>query len=124
MPRRGFSLIELAFVLLILGLLTLIAVPRIRGMKRRAYLTSLTTDLRNLSMTEELYWNDANSYSADLSALKFTSSPDVVIDIPIATTSGWSAQATHAPSGLTCAVFYGSASPLAPAESTGVIECR
>lgn len=122
--RPAFSLIELLFVMLILGLLTLVAVPKIRGMKRRAYTNALTTDLRNLMMTQELYWNDADRYSADLAELRFTSSPDVVITIPMATRSGWAAQATHAPSGITCAVFYGTAPALAPAESAGRIACQ
>ncbi|MGH7718731.1 MAG: type IV pilin protein [Gemmatimonadaceae bacterium] len=121
--RRGFSLIEIFFVLLVLGALTLIAIPKIRGMKRKAFITMLTTDLRNLQNTQELYWHDAEAYTTDLDALRFTSSADVMVTIPVATAKGWSANVTHTPSSIHCSIYIGDAPALPPATAPGVISC-
>jgi prepilin-type N-terminal cleavage/methylation domain-containing protein len=121
--RAGFSLIEMMFVCLVVGVLTLIAVPRIRDMKRRAYITMLTHDVRNFANTEELYWEDANTYSSSLVDLKFQPSLDVTLTIPEATPTGFSGKAEHVPSGTYCTVFYGTAAPVAPATVKTEIAC-
>lgn len=48
--RTGFTLIEIFFVILVIGIMTGIAIPKIRNMKRRAYIGAMVTDLRNLAM--------------------------------------------------------------------------
>ncbi len=121
--RRGFSLIEMMFVCLVLGVLTLIAFPRIRNMKRRAYVTTLTHDLRNFASLEELYWEDANAYTSSIAVLRFQPSTDVTVTILEATTSGYSAKAEHLPSGTYCSGFYGTAAPVAPATVKAQIAC-
>lgn len=123
--RRGFSLIEIFFVLLVLGVLTLIAIPKIRGMKRKAYVAMLTTDLRNLQNTQELYWHDADTYTTDLDLLKFTSSAEVHVEVNVSSASrtGWSAVVRHTPSSIHCALFTGDAPPQPPATAPGVIAC-
>ena len=123
--RRGFSLIEIFFVLLVLGALTLIAIPKIRGMKRKAFVTMLTTDLRNLQHTQELYWHDADTYTADLGLLRFNSSADVNVEVSVsaATRTGWSAVVRHVPSAIHCAIYTGDAPPQPPATVPGVIAC-
>jgi len=63
---RGFSLIELLVALLIIGILVGLAIPRYHEYKRRYYLTTMVTDLRNLATTEEAYWNITGTYSMDL----------------------------------------------------------
>jgi len=122
-PRAGFSLIEMMFVCLVVGVLTLIALPRIRDMKRRAYVTMLTHDVRNFANIEELYWEDANTYTSSLTDLKVQPSVDVVLTIPEATTTGFSGKAEHVPSGTYCVVFYGTAAPVAPATVKAEIAC-
>ena len=123
--RRGFSLIEIFFVLLVLGALTLIAIPKIRGIKRKAYIAMLTTDLRNLQNTQELYWHDADTYTTDLDVLKFNSSAEVHVEVSVSAASrtGWSAVVRHIPSSIHCALFTGDAAPQPPATRAGVIAC-
>lgn len=121
--RAGFSLIEMMFVCLVVGVLTLIALPRIREMKRRAYVTTLTHDIRNLANTEELYWEDAGVYTTNLVDLKFQASLDVDVTIVEASASGFSARAEHTPSGTFCTAFYGSAAPVPPATIKAEIAC-
>jgi Tfp pilus assembly protein PilE len=122
-PRFGFSLVEMTFIFVVIGVLTLIAVPRIREMKRRAFVSMLTHDLRNFTHVEELHWEDADSYSSNLAALRVQPSADVAITILEATKTGYSARAEHLPSGTHCAVFAGTASPVAPATTKAAIAC-
>lgn len=122
-PRAGFSLVEMMFVLLVVGVLTMLAVPKIREMKRRAYVTTLTHDLRNFANVEELYWEDVNTYTTNLAALKIQPSTDVALSILEATGTGYSAKAVHVPSGTYCSVFFGSAAVVSPATSRGSIAC-
>jgi prepilin-type N-terminal cleavage/methylation domain-containing protein len=125
-PRRrraGFSLIELFTVLLVLGILVGLAVPKYRRYKERYIVSAMLTDLRNLTITEEAHWSDVGVYSADLSALKFSTTPEVTITILSADSTGWSATTTHANSSSKCAVFFGEAAPVPPATVRTIIAC-
>ncbi len=121
--RAGFSFVELLVVMVVIGVMSGLAVPRIRDMKRRAFVATLVTDLRNLAATQEQYWADALSYTSDFSTLRYTHSEQVTVTIVQATANGWSATATHHDVAITCAVFYGSATPVAPAFQLATIEC-
>ena len=70
--------------------------PKYRRYKERHYGTAMLTDLRNLAVTEEAHWSEVGVYSADLSALKFSSTPEVPITVVTADSTGWSAVTTHA----------------------------
>lgn len=122
-PRHGFSLVEMMFVCLVVGVLTLIALPRIRDMKRRAWVTTLTHDIRNFANIEELYFEDAGIYTTSLVDLKFQPSVDVTFTVVEATASGFSAKAEHVSSGTYCTAFYGAAAPVAPATTKAEIAC-
>jgi type IV pilus assembly protein PilA len=110
-------------VLAVLGILVGLAVPRFRRYKERYYVTAMLTDLRNLATTEEAYRSDVGVYSADLSALKFSPTPQVTVRIVSADSTGWSATTAHANTPSKCAVFYGEAAPLPPATARAVITC-
>jgi len=73
MPRRrltraGFTLIELMTVLAIVGLLAMIAMPKLTNLKGRAQVVAMKSDLRNLVTLEENYFAQHLSYAtaADL----------------------------------------------------------
>lgn len=121
---RGFSLIELLVVLLVVGVLVGLAIPRYRAYKRRYYVTTMVTDLRNLATTEEAYWNLTGTYSTDLRQIRYSSSSGVSISMVSADTLGWAAKAYYAGDSAICAIYYGNAPVLPPAILKNVIGCN
>ena len=123
--RRGFTLIELLIVVVIIGIIAAIAIPKFQNTKGKALAASLKSDLRNLSSSQEDYFYFNEQYTTTLGSLNFEPSPGVVLTITEASGTGWSATTTHpAAAPLTCAVYYGSASPQAPATLEGVVGCQ
>lgn len=123
--RQGFTLIELLIVVVIIGVLAAIAIPKFQNTKGKAYAASLKSDLKNLSSQQESYFYSNETYTTVLGALSFQPSNGVIISIVEGDGRGWSASATHpAAFPLTCAVYYGQAAPLAPAVTEGVINCQ
>ncbi|HYV98770.1 MAG TPA: prepilin-type N-terminal cleavage/methylation domain-containing protein [Gemmatimonadaceae bacterium] len=123
--RQGFTLIELLIVVVIIGILAAIAIPKFQNSKGKANAAALKSDLHNLATAEEAYMYDNASYASNISSLSLNRSPGVTITIVTATASGWSARATHPASyPLTCAIFVGSVAPLAPATIEGLIGCQ
>jgi len=128
MNRRGFTLIELLIVVVIIGILAAIAVPKFAATKERAYLGTMKSDLRNLATSQESYFYDNNTYyigAVPAAGFLYNPSKSVTVTIGEASVAGWSATATHpgAP-GKSCAVFYGTAAPVAPATTDGVVACQ
>lgn len=124
-PRAGFTLIELLVALVIVGLLAAFAIPRFANTTGKANLANVKSDLHNLVSAQESYFNERQAYASTLALLNVRGSPGVDLTIVSAAPTGWSAQAVHpAAVPVTCAVFYGSASPLPPATAEGVIACR
>ena len=123
--RAGFTLIELMIVVVIIGILAAVAVPKFANTKGKANVASIRSDLHNLVTAEETYFHEHQAYASTLALLDATTSPGVQLTIVEATPGGWSAKATHpAATPLTCAVFYGGVAPVAPATTEGVIHCE
>jgi prepilin-type N-terminal cleavage/methylation domain-containing protein len=95
--RSGFTLIELLIVVVIIGILAAIAIPKFAATKDKAMLASVRTDIRNSETAEESYFSDYNTYGtiAQLQALSLVGlSPGNTMTIT-AGTSGYSAAANN-----------------------------
>ena len=125
--RAGFTLIELLIVVVIIGVLAAIAIPKFAATKEKAYLAKMKGDLRNLMTAQEGYSADFLTYyggPVPNALLAYNPSSGVVITIVAAVPGGWSATATFPTQTVkTCAVFIGTAPPPAPAVADGIIAC-
>jgi general secretion pathway protein G len=121
MKRAGFTLIELMTVVVIIGLLAMIAIPRLASLKGRAQIAAMKSDLRNLVTLEENYFAQNGKYTTDLGSGYNVSAGN---DRPIITLSGdgWTATIASPSAGQMCAVFMGS-TPVPPATKEGAPAC-
>lgn len=125
--RAGFTLIELLIVVVIIGILAAIAIPKFGATKVKGYVAVMRSDLRNLATAQEAYVADNNTYFSGTvpnTNLIYNPSSGVTVTITQGTSAGWAATAAY-PAGTTrtCAVFYGSATAPAPATTEGQVAC-
>jgi prepilin-type N-terminal cleavage/methylation domain-containing protein len=119
----GFTLLEILVVCAILGILALIALPRMGNSRDRALEASLIADLRNLVTAEEGYFASNGVYSSSLALLNVSPPLSNVVTINEATGTGWSATASNPSITRRCYLFSGSATPIGSATSAGVTSC-
>jgi len=126
MSRHGFTLIELLIVVVVIGLLASIAIPKFANTKEKAYVGAMKSDLRNLATAEEAYFYDSAKYTTNFALMNnFRPSTGVTLVVTQATPSGWSATTTSLyATGRQCALFSGLANPVAPATTEGRITCQ
>ncbi|GMV07133.1 MAG: hypothetical protein AMXMBFR53_34080 [Gemmatimonadota bacterium] len=120
----GFTLIELLIVVVIIGILASIAIPKFGAVREKAYLAAARADLRNLANLQDVYYNDAYAYTTNFTSLGFDNTEGVTVTIGEATNLGWSATAFHA--GLpaeSCAIFHGNAAAATPATTVSTVQC-
>ena|SRR3989304_951267 len=67
--NRGFTLVELLVVVLILGALAFIAIPRIGQSSTTAKVNACKTNVDLLNSQIEMYYANAGSFPASLAAL-------------------------------------------------------
>jgi type II secretion system protein G len=121
----GFTLIELLIVVVIIGLLASIAIPKFSSTKDKARMASVKSDLRNIMTAEEAYLTDFSVFAtfAQIQAItNYTLSNSNTANISTGV-SGYSATVTNAliSTGFTqCTVAVGGG---APAGQDGVIIC-
>jgi prepilin-type N-terminal cleavage/methylation domain-containing protein len=113
--KKGFTIIELLLVVIIIGILAAIAVPRFVDSKDKAYVAQMKSDLRNLATYQEQYAGDNGgryfsgtaSMAAPLNG--FHASQNVTITVASAPgpPPSWSAVAVHALSAKSCNMTNG-----------------
>src|SRR6476620_9246255 len=106
--RKGFTLIELIVVIVVVGILAGIAIAHFVSIKEAAYLASMKADLRNFALYEQNYLIDSKGsyFSGDGTAQGFA--PTVGVTVTATAIAGppptWSAQATHDKTSKTCKI--------------------
>ena len=125
---RGFTLIELLIVVVVIGILASIAIPKFSRVREKAYIASVTLDLKNLAAQQEIFHGDNMTYASDHTAISNMSvTTGVNLLVNQADPLGWAATGWHdALVGRQCGIYYGGASAGngAPATSAGVVVCQ
>ena len=111
--RQGFTLIELMIVVVIIGILATIAIPKFANTKEKAYVAQMKSDLRNLVTAEESFFSDSVRYTSTLGNLKWRQSTGVNAPTIITGSGFWSATVSHTLiAGMTCEVAVNTANSL------------
>jgi prepilin-type N-terminal cleavage/methylation domain-containing protein len=116
--HKGFTLIELVIVAVLIGSLAAIAIPHYAGAKDRAYAASMRADLHIAALYEEEYAAEnhgqyfAGSATTDSPLHGFSPSTDVTVTFTAFNILGshladWTAVARHGKSSQTCEVRSG-----------------
>jgi prepilin-type N-terminal cleavage/methylation domain-containing protein len=126
MNRYGFTLIELLMAVVIVGLLTAIAIPRVQTVRGSAFIVAMKSDLRNFAVAEESYFYDFQVYAGNVGVLQARGhemSPGAAVVINEATPMGWSATVSHTGTPVRCYLFTGAAAPIGAATEDGNLRC-
>jgi prepilin-type N-terminal cleavage/methylation domain-containing protein len=118
--RQGFTLIELLIVVVIIGILAAIAIPKFAATKDKAKLASVRSDLRNIMTAQEAYYIDWTTYTTSLSTTVFIPSKGNTVGVA-GTTQSFTATVTNASISVNpkqCEVTVG-----AGTSTDGVIAC-
>src|SRR5471030_723612 len=124
--RSAFTLIELMIVVVIIGILAAIAIPKFAYTKNRAYTATMKSDLRNLINVEEGYFADSTKYATyDTTKIKFRPSSGVSTPAIVTGAGFWTATVTHSQiAGFSCGVGIGTPNPLITTAGEGEPVCQ
>ncbi|MDZ7644008.1 MAG: type IV pilin protein [Woeseiaceae bacterium] len=99
---RGVTLLELMVVIVIVGILAAIAYPQYRQYAARAKRTEAKSALLQIATNQERHYLQNNTYTTDLTALGFPTSPtyttdteSYVVTVTAANANNFTATATY-----------------------------
>ena len=99
--KKGFTLVEIMIVVVIIGILTAVAYPNYRDFAARAKRVEATAALLKIATNQERFYLQNNSYTTDMTALGFNADPFISdsssysIEITAADPSDFTAVATY-----------------------------
>jgi type IV pilus assembly protein PilA len=123
--RQGFTLIELLIVVVIIGILAAIAIPKFANTKSKAYITAMKSDLRNLVTAQEGFFFDSSKYSNSIASINFKQSTGVNVPVITAGPGYWSATVSHSqlPASV-CGIGVNTTNPIVSTVSDGITACQ
>ena len=77
MKRKGFTLVELVIVIVIVGILSIVAVPIYRGYTRKAMATEAKSLLGSIQIAEKVYYAANSVYFTATTAIDYSEDLDV-----------------------------------------------
>ena len=117
--REGFTVIELLIVVVIIGILLAIAIPKFANNKSKTYQAAMKSDLVKLVRAQEAYFTDSSKYATSAAQLKFQGSPGVSAPAIVTGQGFWTATVTHSQlPGVVCSVGVNTANPTVGAGAT------
>ena len=69
--KKGFTLVELMVVIVIIGILAALAIPRFLGATNKTKVAEFKPVLKQLFTLQESYYQERNAYTATLAELSF-----------------------------------------------------
>ena len=108
---RGFSLLELLVVVVIVGLLAAIAIPQFLSYRASAVDSQMKSDLKNAALAMDSYFAEHKAYPTSVSAIVsvgFNQTEGVALTIAVPTPSSFTITATK-PSGTQPSFTFSSA---------------
>jgi type IV pilus assembly protein PilA len=116
--RKGFTLIEIVMVLVMVSILAGVAIPRYAGAKDKAYVAAMEADLHIVAIYEEQYAADnhgqyfSGTATTDAPLNGFTPSKDVKVTLTAFNILGsrladWTAIARHRQTSQSCEMRAG-----------------
>jgi len=116
--RKGFTLIEVVVVTVVIGVLAAVAVPRLAGSKDKAYVAAMKADLHTIALYEEQFAADnhgqyfGGTATTDSPLNGFTPSKDVTVTLVAFNILGsqladWTATVKHSQTSQSCEMRAG-----------------
>ena len=122
--RQGFTLIELLIVVVIIGILAAIAIPKFANTKEKAYVAQMKSDLRNLVNAEEGFFADSVNYTSGSLVTQYRQSTGVGDADDQGRHWLWSAIVTHSQvTGQVCEIAVNTANTLVAGAGDGEPAC-
>jgi prepilin-type N-terminal cleavage/methylation domain-containing protein len=118
MRPRGFTFIELLVVIVVMGILAALALPRLQPLTNKGRLAALQSDVRNAEYAEEAYFADAGAYG-DVADLQSSSTLKISPGVTLTATpspTGYTIQASNpaiTEGAATCEVEFGNSASTA-----------
>lgn len=113
---RGFSLIEILTVVVVIGILAAFVIPALLPARDEAYVTAMKNSLKAMAESQEVYKNENDQYASTLSALTtatgWEADQDVTITLNISHVQyGFIATAEHSKTAAECGLYWGASGP-------------